>query len=108
MSGDRRTGQRAEPSNRPDALQELTLRLHEQAAENAKLDAELRYLLEELAVRKEYLADLECQLESARSRDGQHLEVIAEFAAYRQRFSHRTCAFSWGARGYEAERSSWA
>jgi uncharacterized coiled-coil protein SlyX len=76
--------------DQPGTFQELNDRLREQAAENAKLDADLRYLLEELAIRKEFIADLEHQLESARWRDGQHHEVIAEFAAYRQRFSHRT------------------
>ncbi|HXR54337.1 MAG TPA: hypothetical protein VN793_04745 [Acidimicrobiales bacterium] len=73
----------------PEELRELDLRLREQAAENAKLDAELRYLLEELSIRKEFITHLEEEVESARSLDGRHRQTVAEFAAYRQRLSHR-------------------
>jgi hypothetical protein len=70
-------------------VHELTLRLREQTAANAKLDAEVRYLLQELAVRKQFTAELEQELHSIHALAGQQCELVAEYTAYRQRTSHR-------------------
>jgi hypothetical protein len=81
----------AEPARRDESkeLHELNLRLREQTAQNAELDAEVRYLLQELAVRKQFTAELEQELESIHAFAGQQLELVAEYTAYRRRTSHR-------------------
>jgi hypothetical protein len=71
------------------AIEELQRRLREQTAQNAQLDAELRYLLQELAIRKEFIAELEQELQSMHATSGEHGELIVEFSAYRGRISHR-------------------
>jgi hypothetical protein len=69
---------------------ELNRRLREQVAINAELDAEVHYLQQELAVRQEFVAHLEQQLTTAHVLDSHDRAVDAEFAAYRDRISHRT------------------
>jgi hypothetical protein len=71
------------------AARELEMRLREQTAQNAELDTEVRYLLAELAVAKEFAGALEKELESVHVQAGRHLELVAEFQLYRERFSHR-------------------
>ncbi len=73
---------RAPFSDQSPAVQELEQRLREQAERNAQLDTEVRYLLQELAIRKEFIAQLEAELDSAHAAAG-------EFAAYRARISYR-------------------
>ncbi|HXQ60711.1 MAG TPA: hypothetical protein VN796_00185 [Acidimicrobiales bacterium] len=77
------------PGQAPDVL-ELERRLREQTAANAQLDDEVRYLLQELVIRKEFIAQLEGELESLHSFAGRHVELSTEFAAYRRRIPHRT------------------
>ena len=72
-----------------EAMRELDLRLREQTAENAKLDTELRYLQTELAVRNEFIKNLENELEAIHTQAERHNELEAEYRAYRDRFSHR-------------------
>jgi hypothetical protein len=71
------------------ALRELELRLREQTAQNSELDAEVRYLMAELAIAKEFAVALEAELELVYVQAGRNLELAAEFEVYRQRFSHR-------------------
>ncbi len=73
----------------PDVL-ELERRLREQTEINAQLDDEVRYLLQELVIRKEFIVQLEGELESLHSFAGRHVELSTEFAAYRTRIPHRT------------------
>jgi hypothetical protein len=75
--------------DRSEAVHELEQRLRQQVAQNAKLDTELRYLLEELAIRKEFVKQLENELETAQALTGRQLELVAEFTSYRERLSHR-------------------
>jgi hypothetical protein len=76
-------------ADRSEALHELEQRLRQQVAQNAKLDTELRYLLEELAIGKEFIKKLENDLESAQALAGRQVELVAEFASYRERLAHR-------------------
>lgn len=83
-------GDRGTVSSRDSpAIQELEDRLREQTALNAELDSEVRYLLQELSVRKEFIAQLEVELQSIHNLAGQQLEAVAEYSAYRSRISHR-------------------
>ena len=75
--------------DRSQTVEELELRLREQVTDNARLDTELRYLLQDLAVRKEFIARLEGELESMHAVAGRQIELVAEFSAYRARISHR-------------------
>jgi hypothetical protein len=70
-------------------LGELERRLREQTAHNAELDTEVRYLLAELAVTKEFASALEKELESVHVQAGRHTALVDEFQRYRERFSHR-------------------
>jgi hypothetical protein len=72
-------GDQREPSDR---LRELDLRLRQQVAQNTELDVELRCVRQELAIRNEFITALEGELASERA-------LNAEFAAYRDRMSHR-------------------
>jgi hypothetical protein len=65
-----------------DRLRELDLRLRQQVLQNAELDVELRCVRQELAIRNEFITALESELASERA-------LNAEFAAYRDRMSHR-------------------
>lgn len=72
-------GDQSEPSDR---IRELDLRLRQQVAQNAELDVELRFVRQELAIRNAFITALEDELASERA-------LNAEFAAYRDRISHR-------------------
>jgi hypothetical protein len=65
-----------------ERLRELDLRLRQQVVQNAELDVELRYVRQELAIRNEFITALEGELASERA-------LNADFAAYRDRLSHR-------------------
>ena len=67
----------------PHGKGELTGRLREQVTINSELDAEVRYLQEELRIKNEYLEELEIEI-------GRLHLVAAEYAAYRGRMSHRS------------------
>jgi len=71
------------------ATQELECRLREQTALNRELDDDVRYLSQELEVRKEFIAHLETELQSMHEFAGRQLEAVAEYSAYRSRISHR-------------------
>ena len=67
----------------PGLAAELDRRLREQVALNSELDAEVRYLQAELAVKNEYLEELEIEI-------GRLHLVAAEYSAYRSRMTHRS------------------
>jgi septal ring factor EnvC (AmiA/AmiB activator) len=69
---------------------ELIRRLREQAEQNADLDAEVRYLQQELRIRNEFVRELEAELASLHELAGSQRAAIAEYSAYRARVSHRT------------------
>lgn len=69
--------------------QELERRLCQQVEHNAQLDTEVRYLLQELAIRKEFIAQLEAERVSIHALAERQGELLEEFAAYRARMSHR-------------------
>ncbi len=62
---------------------ELNRRLREQVAINSELDADVRYLQAELAIKNEYLEELEIEI-------GRLHLVAAEYSAYRSRMTHRS------------------
>lgn len=68
--------------------EDLTRRLTEQVAANAALDADLRYLMKELAVQKEFIADLELRLASAVATTHEQHNADSRLTAQR-RFSRR-------------------
>jgi hypothetical protein len=70
------------PTSPDQAIRELERRLREQAEHNARLDTEVRYLLQELAIRKEFITHIESQIDSMHA-------LAGEFVAYRARISHR-------------------
>lgn len=76
-------------ADEPPSAEELERRLHEQVENNALLDSEVRYLMEELAVRQEFIRYLEDELASIHTFAGRQVELATEFAAYRSRISHR-------------------
>jgi hypothetical protein len=79
------------PSPDPGELAaELERRLRDQVSRNAVLDAELRYLKAELEIRAAYVRSLEQELEEVGSVVGHQQLALAEYAAYRQRVSHRS------------------
>ena len=70
-------------------VDELERRLAEQVSANAELDAEVRYLQAELAIREEYLKSLEAEVEQTGAEIGQLHLALTEHLAYRRRVSHR-------------------
>jgi hypothetical protein len=71
------------------AGQELGRRLREQVEINAQLDTEVRYLLQELAIRKEFIAQLESERVAIHALAERQGELVQEFDAYRNRIAHR-------------------
>jgi hypothetical protein len=70
-------------------IEELERRLREQAERNIELDTEVLYLVQELAVRRDFIAHLENELEAIHAFAGRQVELSAEFVEYQNRISHR-------------------